>query len=79
MTPYHHELLSMALDARLKEVTEYQVNIDNYRLAIEEIGEDDELQPFKMQLQELLRSSLIEQRKAKLMLGVIKSQLEGEQ
>ena len=73
---YQKEILTSALDARIKEVTEYQVNIDNFRLAIERIGDDQELQPFKQQLQELLASSLLEQRKAQIMLDVIKGQLE---
>ena len=73
---YQKEILTSALDARIKEVTEYQVNIDNFTLAIERIGDDKELQEFKQQLQGLLASSLLEQRKAKLMLDVIKSQLE---
>lgn len=73
---YQKEILTSALDARIKEVTEYQVNIDNFRPAIERIGDDQELQPFKQQLQELLASSLLEQRKAQIMLDVIKGQLE---
>jgi transcriptional regulator CtsR len=73
---YQKEILTSALDARIKEVTEYQVNIDNFRLAIERIGDDAELQQFKEQLQGLLSSSLLEQRKAQIMLDVIKSQLE---
>lgn len=73
---YRNEILSSALDARIKEVTEYQVNIDNFRLAIERIGDDVELQEFKAQLEGLLASSVLEQRKALLMLDVIKSQVE---
>lgn len=73
---YQKEILTGALEARIKEVTEYQVNIDNFRLAIEKIGDDQEMQPFKEQLQNLLNSSLFEQRKARIMLEVIQSQLE---
>jgi hypothetical protein len=73
---YKNEILTAALDARIKEVTEYQVNIDNFRLAIAKIGDDAELQPFKDHLQNLLASSLLEQRKAQIMLEVIRSQLE---
>lgn len=77
MSPeYRKEILTAALDARIKEVTEYQVNIDNYRLAIERIGDDEELQPFKQQIQTLLASSRLEQRKAQIMLDVIRSQTE---
>lgn len=73
---YRKEILSGALDGRIKEVTEYQVNIDNFRLAIERIGDDPDLQQFKQQMRELMRSSTLEQKKAQIMLDVIKSQLE---
>lgn len=73
---YRKEILTAALDARIREVTEYQVNIDNYRLAIERIGDDEELRQFKEQIQALLASSLLEQRKAQIMLDVIRSQTE---
>jgi hypothetical protein len=73
---YRKEMLTTSLDARKKEVTEYQVNIDNFRLAIEKINDDTELAEFKSHLQNLLKSSILEQRKAKIMLEVIQSQLE---
>lgn len=73
---YKLEMLTTSLDARKKEVTEYQVNIDNFRLAIEEIGDDEQLQEFKQQLEGLLASSMLEQRKANIMLTVIQKQLE---
>ena len=73
---YKKEILNLSLEGRKKEVIEYQVNIDNFRLAIEKIGDDAELAPFKAQLQDLLKSSIYEQSKAKIMLEVIQSQLE---
>ena len=76
MNEYQKEILTAALDARSKEVTEYQVNIDNYALAIERIGDDPELQDFRAQLEELLTSSKLEQRKARIMLDVVREQLE---
>ena len=76
MNNYHREILTAALDARIKEVTEYQVNINNFRLAIEHVGDDPELQDFKAQLEGLLASSILEQRKAQIMLDVIRKQLE---
>ena len=76
MNDYHREILTSALDIRIKEVTEYQVNITNFSLAIERIGDDPELQEFKTQMQGLLTSSILEQRKSKIMLDVIQSQLE---
>lgn len=76
LNDYKKEMLKSALEARQKEVTEYQVNIDNFRLAIAKIGDDSELAPFKAQLEDLLKSSRFEQRKAQIMLEVIQSQLE---
>lgn len=73
---YRFELLTSALDARVREVTEYQVNIDNFRLAIEAIGDDPELVEFRGQLEDLLQSSRLEQRKAQVMLDVIRKQVE---
>ena len=73
---YKKEMLTTSLEGRKKEVTEYQVNIDNFRLAIEKIGDDAELADFKANLQNLLKSSILEQRKAQIMLEVIQSQLE---
>ncbi len=76
MHPYQREILTAALEGREKELIEYQVNIDNYRLAIEHIGSDEELQPFREQLQNLLASSLLEQKKSQVILTVIKQQLD---
>ena len=76
MNDYHREILTSALEARIKDVTEYQVNITNFSLAIERIGDDPELQDFKVNLEGLLASSIIEQRKSQIMLDVIQSQLE---
>lgn len=75
MNQYHKEILLSALEARIKEITEYQVNINNFRLAIEKIGDDADLQEFKNHLSGLLSSSLLEQKKAKIMLSVIEQQL----
>lgn len=73
---YRTQMLTDALEGRIREVTEYQVNADNFRLAIERIGDDKDLQEFKGQLQSLLESTLLEQRKAQVMLDVIQSQVE---
>ena len=75
------EILEAALNARVQEVMHYQINIDNYTLALEEIKnlpEPDryELRAFAEQLQNLLTSEILEQKKAKIMLAVIKKQLE---
>lgn len=75
-TDYKHELLTTSCESRIKEITEYQVNIDNFTIAIERIGDDPELQDFKVQLEELLASSKREQTKAKIILDSIQTQLE---
>jgi hypothetical protein len=73
---YRKEILIAALEARKKEVIEYQINIDNFVLAIEKIGDDTDLQVFKQTLKDLLDQNRVEQKKAKIMLEVIKEQIE---
>ena len=77
MNAYQTEILTAAVEAREREVTEYQVNIDNYVLAIEHIGDDPDLQDFKNHLQSLLASSILEQKKAQVLLTVMQAQLAG--
>jgi muramoyltetrapeptide carboxypeptidase LdcA involved in peptidoglycan recycling len=73
---YYKSMLVSAKEFRINEITEYQVNIDNYRLALELIGEEPDLQDFKSQIQELLTSNILEQKKAKIMYEVIVARLE---
>lgn len=75
------DILVKSLDAREQEVMHYQINIDNYTLALAEIegmSPDDraELSAFSEQLRNLLSSEKLEQKKAKIMLAVIKKQME---
>ena len=75
------EILLPALKARQQEVVHYQINIDNYTLALAEIrklpqAEQDELRAFADQLSSLLASEKLEQKKARIMLAVIQQQLE---
>lgn len=75
------EILAASLDARIQEVMHYQINIDNYAIALEKIGnlsadERVDLEPFVKQLRDLLTTERLEQKKAKIMLAVIKQQLE---
>lgn len=74
------EILATALDARRQEVLRYQINIDNYTLALAEIDklpadEQAELAAFADQLRGLLASEKLEQKKAKIMLTVIQQQM----
>ena len=75
------EILAASLKAREQEVMHYQINIDNYAIALEEIAklprdEQAELSGFAEQLRNLLASEKLEQKKAKIMLNVVKQQLE---
>jgi hypothetical protein len=75
------EILTTSLTAREQEVMHYQINIDNYTLALEEIGklsseECEEMSAFANQLAELLASEKLEQKKAKIMLAVVKKQIQ---
>lgn len=75
------EILSNALTARTQEVMNYQINIDNYALALQHIDslppdEQVELEEFTKQLRTLLASEKLEQKKAKIMLSVIEKQVE---
>lgn len=72
---YRIEILRGALEARRREVTEYQVNIDNFRLAIERIGDDPDLREYKAVIEQMLAEHLVEIKKAKLMLEVVEGQL----
>lgn len=75
------QILMDALDARIQEVMHYQINIDNYTLALQEMAslpevERNELESFANQLCGLLASEILEQKKAKIMLAVIQKQVE---
>jgi len=74
------EILQTNLDARKQEVMHYQINIDNYTLALANIAamaadERSELLGFADQLTGLLASERMEQKKAKVMLEVLRQQL----
>ena len=76
----HVNTLKESLSAREQEVEYYQINIDNYTIALDEISKlpDDEraeLSGFAEQLTGLLASERLEQKKAKIMLSVIKRQI----
>jgi phytoene/squalene synthetase len=74
------EILNSALEARVQEVMHYQINIDNYALALQQIAslpadEQVDLSAFAEQLRGLLASEKIEQKKAKIMLAVLQAQV----
>jgi hypothetical protein len=74
------EILASALEAREQEVMHYQINVDNYTLALDEISqlsveERAELSAFSDQLRTLLASEKLEQKKAKIMLSIIRKQV----
>jgi hypothetical protein len=74
------EILQLSLEAREQEVMHYQINIDNYTLALAAIEkmpaeEKAELSSFVDQLKGLLTSEKLEQKKARIMLAVIQQQI----
>ena len=75
------EILTKAAEHREQEVLHHQINIDNYRMAIAEIEANhagvEHMEEFAARLRELLTSSIQEQDKEKVLLKVIKAQLEG--
>lgn len=78
--PSKREKLEQAHALRLQEVEDYQINIDNYILAIEAIDNLPEAEgqnnaDFRKQLVDLLTSEKREQNKAKIMLQVLEKQL----
>ena len=77
------EILKLAYEARQQEVMHYQINIDNYTLALEQMAalpqdERVELSGFAEQLRNLLASEKLEQKKSKIMLAVLHHQLGSE-
>jgi hypothetical protein len=73
-----NEILTQALIGREQEIMGYQINIDNYTLAIEHIktSGDSDLNEFREKLEALLTSEKLEQKKAMVMHHVVKQQLE---
>jgi|TARA_R100000030_G_C3247488_1_gene122146 hypothetical protein len=71
--------LQTALTARNEEVSEYQINIDNYTRALVKIEKEHFGKPgmeeFSAKLKELLSSSQIEQLKAIIIRDVIAEQI----
>ena len=69
------EILKQAIDARKDEIAGYQINIDNYALAIPLAEADTDLVDFTTQLRSLLASEKLEQKKAMVMLSVLEMQI----
>jgi hypothetical protein len=71
------QILLSALEQRKHEVLGYQINIDNYHRAIEymRINYDPDLESFADQLNQLLKTEILEQKKAKVIMTVIEQQL----
>ena len=73
------DILSQGAEHRRREIMHYQINIDNYLLALAEIEQnhtdDADMAEFANNLRDLLSSSLREQRKEQIMLTVIEKQV----
>lgn len=68
-------ILKTAYEHRQREFAMHQINIDNYRNALDIIrmdhSDDPDMQKFAEQLETLLASSLVEQRKEKILMQAI--------
>lgn len=73
---FYKSMLLSAKDQRINEITEYQVNIDSFQLALKLIGDDQDLQEFKANVEHLLASNILEQKKSKIMHQVAITRLE---
>ena len=73
------EALRTALESRIQEVMEYQINIDNFARAIAKIdseyADEPNLVPFRENLTNLLESNKAEQLKAIIIRDVIAEQV----
>lgn len=73
------DVLTTALEARNDEISNYQINIDNYERAIVKIdnehADNAAIMEFRKQLTELLESSKTEQLKSIIIRDVIADQI----
>jgi hypothetical protein len=69
------EIILGSLEARKLEWLEYQINLENYEMALA-LAVDDDLQQFRDHLGELIRTTRIEQKKSKILLDVLAKQAE---
>jgi len=74
METYRKELLLANLEARRKEVMDYQINIENFQLALKEIENDSSMNEFRQRLEQLLMEHIREHKKASIMLKVLEVQ-----
>jgi hypothetical protein len=74
-------ILTPALEGRDQELLTYQINIDNYRLAIAKINADypdnDDLLVFRDELQARLDEELRQQLRSRVIRDVIAEQVAG--
>lgn len=77
--PTKLEILTQNAEMRRASIEAYQMNIDNYTLAVADINEnfsdDPEMQAFKTRLEELLVTERREQGKEHIMLRALEVQI----
>ena len=77
--PTKLQILTQNAEMRRQSVDSYQMNIDNYTLAVADINEnfadDPEMQAFKARLEELLVTERREQGKERIMLRALEAQI----
>lgn len=78
------ETLTQAIASRDEEIANYQININNYEIALAQIAQehsggaeiDQSMQEFATHLQELLRQTRVEQRKSQIIRAATLTQLQ---
>lgn len=77
--PSKLEILLKNAEMRRSSIEDYQINIDNYNYAVNDINEnfkdDPEMQTFKKRLEELLITEKREQGKDKIILRALEAQI----
>lgn len=70
------DILLENLSARKKQIIFYQINIENYKRAMEKSKNDPDLAEFFRKLSELLGTEIIECKKEQIMVDVLEDQLK---
>lgn len=80
MTSEKFDIISKAIKAREQEIFQYQINIENYKFALEEIEilpqeEQNQMIEFAVKLNQLLATELQEMNKSHVLLRALKRQI----
>ncbi|QCO57449.1 hypothetical protein EOK75_17195 (plasmid) [Pseudorhodobacter turbinis] len=70
------EYIENSINSRQAEIDQYQFAIDTYDMSLPLARRDPDLRDYEHHLSSMLKSTIIEQKKAKIMLQVLKTQRE---